>query len=65
MAEQEVFDMSRIAVWGLSTGGFYAARIAHTHNTMLRGAVAHGMGCHFCFDEEWIEKADLHEYPFP
>ncbi|KAL9033590.1 MAG: hypothetical protein Q9214_007440, partial [Letrouitia sp. 1 TL-2023] len=65
MAEQGVFDMEKVAAWGLSTGGFYAARIAHTHRGMLKGAVAQGMGCHYCFDEEWIEKADLHEYPFP
>ena len=65
MAEQNVFNMDRIAVWGLSTGGFYAARIAHTHRKKLKGSVAHGMGCHFCFDAGWIEKADLHEYPFP
>ena len=65
MAEQKVFNMDRIAVWGLSTGGFYAARIAHTHKKKLRGSVAHGMGCHSCFDADWIEKADLHEYPFP
>ena len=65
MAEQKLFDMDRIAAWGLSMGGFYAARIAHTHGTMLRGAVAQGMGCHFCFDNRWLAKVDFHEYPFP
>lgn len=65
MGEQGVFDLERVAVWGLSTGGFYATRIAHTHKAKLRGSVAHGMGCHYCFDPEWIERADLHEYPFP
>lgn len=64
MAEQQLFDMEKIAAWGLSLGGYYAARIAHTHKMKLRGAVAHGMGCHFCFDRDWTEKADLHEYPF-
>ena len=65
MADEQHYDMNKIACWGLSTGGYYAARIAHTHSKKLKGSVAHGMGCHFCFDEDWIEKANLHEYPFP
>jgi hypothetical protein len=34
------FDMQRVLVWTLSTGGYYAARISHTHKDMLRGVVA-------------------------
>lgn len=34
------FDLCRVAVWGLSAGGYYAARIAHTHHYRLLGAVA-------------------------
>jgi hypothetical protein len=28
---EEKFDMQRIMIWGLSSGGFYAVRAAHTH----------------------------------
>ena len=64
MNEQRIFAMERVVVWGLSSGGYYAVRIAHTHRSRLRGSVAHGAGVHLCFDREWLEKADKHEYPF-
>ncbi|AEO61074.1 hypothetical protein MYCTH_2310905 [Thermothelomyces thermophilus ATCC 42464] len=58
------FDMKRVMVWGLSCGGYYAIRIAHTHRDRLVGCVAQGAGCHYFFDKEWLEKVDGHEYPF-
>lgn len=58
------FDMGRVMVWGLSSGGYYAIRIAHTHADKLVGVVAQGAGCHHFFDREWLERADGHEYPF-
>ena len=58
------FDMKRVMVWGLSSGGYYAVRIAHTHREALIGSVAQGAGCHYFFDKEWLERADGHEYPF-
>lgn len=58
------FDMARLLVWGLSAGGYYAIRIAHTHRERLRGSVAQGAGCHHFFDREWMDRADGHEYPF-
>lgn len=58
------FDMSHVLVWGLSAGGYYAVRIAHTHKARLRGSIAQGAGCHYFYDREWLEKADGHEYPF-
>lgn len=64
MAKEETFDMERVMCWGLSTGGYYAVRIAHTHKERLRGSVAQGAGVHYFFDEEWMNKADGHEYPF-
>lgn len=65
MEGQGHFDMSKIAVWGLSTGGYYAVRIAHTHSSKLIGAVAQGAGVHHFFSRAWLDKADNHEYPFP
>ncbi|KAK4038663.1 Alpha/Beta hydrolase protein, partial [Parachaetomium inaequale] len=58
------FDMKRVMVWGLSAGGYYAVRIAHTHREQLVGCVAQGAGCHYFYDREWMDKADGHEYPF-
>jgi esterase/lipase len=64
MEAQGVFDMKRVMVWGLSTGGYYAVRIAHTHKDRILGSVAQGAGVHYFFDQDWIEKAEGHEYPF-
>lgn len=64
MKSRSEFDMAKVAVWGLSAGGFYAIRIACTHRDRLMGAVAHGAGSHFFLDPEWLSKVNDHEYPF-
>lgn len=64
MGEDGRFDMRRVLVWGLSSGGYYAIRIAHTHKDQLVGSIAQGAGCHYFYDREWLERADGHEYPF-
>jgi dienelactone hydrolase len=64
MASQGIFDMTKIIAWGLSCGGHYAIRIAHTHRERLRGSVGQGAGTHHFFGKEWLKKIDDHEYPF-
>ncbi|KAK7946335.1 uncharacterized protein PG986_010656 [Apiospora aurea] len=64
MEQDGRFDMERLLVWGLSAGGYYAVRIAHTHKDKIRGSVAQGAGVHHFFDADWMERADGHEYPF-
>ena len=61
---QEWVDSKNIVVWGLSTGGHYAMRIAHTHRERLKGVVAQGGGCHHMFDKEWLDNVGHLEYPF-
>lgn len=57
-------DSSKVVAWGLSAGGYYAIRAAHTHRARLVGAIAHGPGSHFFLDPEWLSRVDDHEYPF-
>jgi pimeloyl-ACP methyl ester carboxylesterase len=57
-------DDSRVVARGISTGGYNALRIAHTHADRLYAAVCHGGGCHYMFDEEWIRAQNHMEYPF-
>ncbi|KAB8074421.1 Alpha/Beta hydrolase protein [Aspergillus leporis] len=64
MATQPMLNTNRVVLWGLSAGGFYAIRAAHTHATRLCGAIAHGAGCHYFLDQEWLSRVDDHEYPF-
>ena len=58
------FDSKRIIARGISTGGYYAFRVAHTHADQLFAVVAQGGGCHHMFDAAWIGAQDQMEYPF-
>ncbi|KAI1163898.1 alpha/beta-hydrolase [Nemania serpens] len=64
LARDGRFDARRVLCWGLSAGGYYAVRAAHTHRERLAGAVAQGAGSHYFFHPQWLDKADGHEYPF-
>jgi hypothetical protein len=64
ISTQEQLDNKEIVVWGVSTVDYYAARIAYTHRERILASVAHGGGLHLMFDECWIEKQNLMEYPF-
>ncbi|KAI1108573.1 Alpha/Beta hydrolase protein [Nemania sp. NC0429] len=64
LARDGRFDTRRVLCWGLSAGGYYAVRAAHTHRTKLAGVVAQGAGTHYFFHPRWLEAADGHEYPF-
>lgn len=58
------FDTGKVVLRGLSTGGYYAFRAAHTHADRLFAAVAQGGGCHHMFDPRWIAAQNQMEYPF-
>ena len=57
-------NSSRVVGWGLSTGGYWAAKVAHTHAEHFCGVVNHGGCVHYTFQPEWIEKAQFGTYPF-
>ncbi len=58
------FDVTKVLARGISTGGYYAMRIAHTHADRLFAVVAQGGGCHYMFDPAWIHAQNQMEYPF-
>ena len=58
------FDTQKIFARGISTGGYYAFRVAHTHADRLLAVVAQGGGCHHMFNPDWIRAQDQMEYPF-
>jgi pimeloyl-ACP methyl ester carboxylesterase len=60
----DYLDQKRVVTWGLSAGGYYAIRLAHTHALQLLGSVGHGAGSHYYIGAEWLSKIALHEYPF-
>jgi len=58
------FDVSRVVARGISTGGYYALRVAYTHADRLYAVVAQGGGSHHMFDPEWIRAQNHMEYPY-
>ena len=64
IATRKDLDASRVGVWGGSTGGYWAAKIAHTHKDRMKAAVCHGGCAHFAFEPKWIEKAQHGTYAF-
>jgi hypothetical protein len=63
-AQSYNFDLKKVLARGISTGGYYAMRIAHTHAERLFAVVAQGGGCHHMFDPRWIRAQNQMEYPF-
>ena len=64
IATRSDLDAKRVAIWGGSTGGYWGAKVAHTHKDRLVCAVDHGGCTHYAFTPEWIEKAQHGSYAF-
>jgi predicted esterase len=64
IASRADLDAQRVAIVGASTGGYWAAKLAHTHRDRLRAAVDHGGPAHYAFQPAWIARAQVGEYPF-
>jgi esterase FrsA len=64
IAARPELDSRRVGYWGGSTGGYWAAKIAHTHRDSLACVVSQGGCIHRGFDADWIEQAQSGEYPF-
>jgi hypothetical protein len=63
-ASTYALDPTVVVARGISTGGYYAFRVAHTHADRLFAVVAQGGGAHHMFDAEWIGAQNQMEYPF-
>jgi acetyl esterase/lipase len=63
-ASEYGFNPGKILARGISTGGYYAFRVAHTHADRLFAVVAQGGGSHHMFDADWISHQNQMEYPF-
>ncbi len=46
-----------MAALGLSFGGYWAMKLAHTHREQLAAAVNWGGGIHLTFPPEWQERS--------
>ncbi|HLY65200.1 MAG TPA: alpha/beta hydrolase [Chloroflexota bacterium] len=64
IAAQPFLDAKRVVLWGGSTGGYWAAKLAHTHRERLAAVLEQGGAIHYAFQPEWIEESQHGEYPF-
>ncbi|HZT08154.1 MAG TPA: alpha/beta fold hydrolase [Chloroflexota bacterium] len=64
IATRRDLDDGRVGVIGGSTGGYWAAKLAHTHKERLCAVVNQGGCAHFAFLPDWVEKSQHGEYPF-
>lgn len=64
IAERDDLDSSRIGLFGGSTGGYWATKLAHTHRQRIRAAVSHGGPAHYAFESAWIERSRSSDHPF-
>lgn len=62
--EQKQFDLKRIGVWGYSTGGYWAVKVAHLYKEKIACAVSQGGPVHYAFQSEWLPIQERGEYPF-
>ena len=57
-------NSSRVCVWGHSTGGYWAVKVAHVYRERIACAVSQGGPVHFAFQPEWMPEQERGEYPF-
>ena len=64
VATQKTFDPHKIAVWGYSTGGYWAVKVAYVYKDKIACAVSQGGPVHYAFELDWIRQQERGEYPF-
>lgn len=57
LATRSDVDAGRIVVQGRSWSGYWAAKLAVTERTRLRGCVMHGGPIHYYFQPEWLTRS--------
>ena len=63
-ADELSLDAVKFLIRGVSMGGYYAMRAAHTHPNDLLGVVAQGGCAHHVFDPAWIDAQNQMEFAF-
>jgi hypothetical protein len=64
IAAEPRLEADQVVLWGCSTGGYWSAKLAHTHRQRVTGAVEHGGAIHYAYQPEWILASQHGEYPF-
>jgi esterase FrsA len=57
-------NTKKVAIWGYSTGGYWAVKVAHLYKDRIACAVSQGGPVHYAFEPEWISQQERGEYAF-
>ena len=61
---RKTLNPNKMGIWGYSTGGYWAVKVAHVYKDRITCAVSQGGPVHYAFEPEWIRKQETGEYPF-
>ena len=61
---RKILNSKRVGIWGYSTGGYWAVKVAHVFKDRIACAVSQGGPVHYAFELDWIKKQERGEYPF-
>ena len=64
ISTRKELDAKKVAIWGLSTGGYWAVKVAHLYKDRITCAVSQGGPVHYAFEPEWISQQERGEYAF-
>jgi esterase FrsA len=64
VATRRELDHNRVGVWGYSTGGYWAVKVAHVYKDRIACAVSQGGPVHYAFEPDWMQQQERGEYPF-
>ena len=57
-------DATRVFARGVSTGGYYALRLAYTHKERIIASVMQGGWSHYALEENWLKGSNNGEFPW-
>jgi len=64
VATRRELNSRKVGVWGYSTGGYWAVKVAHVYKDRIACAVSQGGPVHYAFQPEWMREQEKGEYPF-
>lgn len=64
LSERKEIDARRVGVWGMSTGGYWAVKVAHVFRDRIACAVSQGGPVHYGFQPDWFPQQEKGEYAF-
>jgi esterase FrsA len=64
ISTRKELDAKKVAIWGLSTGGYWAVKVAHLYKDRITCAVSQGGPVHYAFESEWVNQQERGEYAF-